>query len=483
VKTVLILIAAFGLSASAQVAFLPSFQSPSLGPNILVPGKYLSFAGYTNYPGLMLAVTPYGLVGNNGDAVTNWTGLGTSLTNSSANAPIVATRDNGYKAAKFQGTSYLKFPSSSVMNSNLTVFIVLEATNSWGLGDKYLLSGASSALWWGNAVSQGNRLSLAPLDGGGLGINYCTLTYPPTLSATATTTLYCQWKYGATNVPERVLVGVNKTVQAYTWTNGVLSWPLSGQTYIGTASWSPGSDNGIYGWIHEIAIFTNALPVNSIGEIAAYLTAKYSTGDLGYLYADGDMGFIGGAMEANAKIYAPVFTLFNNSLLPHNSGIAASTVRLLTDIQVTATNRETGVLALYNYPGIKDKIYLLYYGGRDLQTTNAAYLWPILSNCMASAKSQGYIVPVFTQLPQGGTNDVERLEYNRLAALHWPHCGTFLVDLQSLPFTSSTDYTNTIYYGPDTSNGYVPGPFMSTIVEAFLQKLMKPFLSTDIVIK
>lgn len=443
---------------------------------------------YTQIAGLAMSATGDDLSNYVAGAfITNWPTFGLALTGTTANGPIKAISPlNGKPGAYFYKTNYLLFhPPATNINYGCTIFMVFESTNQIGLGNRYLLSGNTSHL-----VHQGpatfNAVTAWWNSGSGTITDPWVSTladYPQTsaFSTRAVQTCGMLFEAGSLTWPKRAYVSINDNIVSSTYTNVALNLIRSGATTIGGAGFAPGNGTyGIDGLVSEIVVYTNAISQTDFNRIVSYLNWKYKGPPApSYVMMDGDMGFIGGAMGADEKQVAPVFHQLDYLLRPHDNTLSASTVRTIAQIQADATNTASGTLAQKYFSARPDHLYLLYFGGDYLQTGLASALWPLTSNCMAKAKSQGYKVPAFTMLPQGGTNDVERLAYNDYVRLNWPHCANLLIDFQDLTFTASTDYTNTTYYSSDTVHGYVPTSYNSIRLSKFILDKLRPICSTN----
>ncbi len=411
-----------------------------------------------------------------GAPITSWNGLVGSATSTTANGPKLDVGSNGFRGARFYGTNYLTFTAPAAMNTNCTVFIVLEGNSGLDVGQKGLLSGATTQIYWD---SHSTSMELVAILTNSVTFS---ITAPIPVSNPGRYVVYFNFGFGDTNYPNKINFGLNKAVMPISYPIQKLDWQGGGVTSIGSATWSLTGGSGITGMIYELAIYTNSLSSDKAQEIIENLRNKYSCKDPSYVYLDGDQGLIGGAMGTSEKQYAPVYHQLNKMFLDHSGGITASTLRALSDIGTAATNLTSGVLPLAYFPGRDDHLYLVYYGETYLLGSNAASLWPILSNCMAVAKSQGYIVPAMTLFPAGGTNDAERLLYNSWVRQYWPNCASALVDFMQLPFTAPTDYTNSTYYLND-SGPYIPSRTQSIAASQFLMRTIKSMCSTNLVVK
>lgn len=443
---------------------------------------------YTQIAGLAMAATGDDLSNYVAGAfITNWPTFGLALTGTTANGPIKAISPlNGKPGAYFYKTNYLLFhPPATNINYGCAIFIAYESTNASGLGNRYLLSGnGSHMVAWGQATV--NTYAAWWNSGSGIYTDPYAATevrWPNTSAFSTRCVQVCGMLFeaGSLTWPKRAYVSINDNIVSSTYTNVALNLIRSGATTIGGAGFAPGNGTyGIDGLISEIVVYTNAISQTDFNRIVSYLNWKYKSSPIpSYAMMDGDMGFIGGAMGTDEKQVAPVFHQLDYLFRPHDVSISASTIRSLANIQADATNTASGTLAQKYFAARSDHLYLLYYGGAYLQTGLAADLWPITSNCMARARSQGYKVPAFTMLPQGGTNDTERIAYNDYVRRDWPHCANVLVDFQDLTFTTSTDYTNTIYYTTDTVNGYVPTSYNSIRLSKFILDKLRPICSTN----
>lgn len=436
----------------------------------IVATSYAQLPIYTNYSGLLFAsvasdaMNTYSI----GSHVTNWPGaLSWNCSADTTNGPILVTGSCGLPALKFCGTNYLVGTAPLALNTNCTIFMALECDSGLNTGDKALFGGAYRINWSSDTVAMAGFLGRAPIPVANPG-RYVG---------------FLQFKYGDSTWNDHLNGGLNGSVITSSSSTTTLGWAYNGQVALGSLITTLGGSGNFVGTVYEFAAYTNSLTADASQTIIRYLMNKYQVASPSVYFADGDQEFIGGAMNVHEKNWSPVFHQLDNVFAPHVGGIMASTVRDLGDIQASATNTISGLLANNYFQCRLDHLYLLMYGVTYLQTGSGATLFGITSNCMAAARSIGYVVPAMTLLPIGGTNDSERLVYNNLVRQHWPSCSSALVDFMVLPFTTPTDYTNGTYYIQDNAAGWVPSTTMSGMCSELLMRTVRKLCSTNLVVK
>lgn len=421
-----------------------------------------------------------------GDAVTNANGYGLSATSTVTDGPRkVVSPNTGRYGLGYYGTNYLSAMFATSLNSNATIFIAYEATNRHALGDKYLFGGRTSQLLFGDGLAtDANRFVIWFDSTTGLKTahNFNELQYPRSLSNTVTSVSGMLFEKGTNPWPLRVYQTLNEFTTATMFTNRMDFTDGSQPCIIGSGLGGVTSTTyGFRGIIHEVIVFTNAIASQDYARISTYLRKKYQVRTPPYYMADGDMGFVGGAMGVDEKFVSPVMFELSKMFLPCSQTISASTVRTRAAMENDATNAVSAQLQKSYSPMRSDNLYLLYYGGREMvQGTNGADAWWHTSNAMFRAKSAGWKVPVFTQLPNG-SNEVERATYNASARQYAHLVGNVLVDLESLPFTNPTDITNSLYYASDTASGYVPTTYFSKILTQFITEKLRTICTTNLI--
>ena len=483
---------ALGFSISENGTNVISNANGTISVNSLTTyGPKIDGVSITNLAGFFLwanmdSASSYTL--SSSSAVTNWQTYGAALFSNDTNGPTLTTNASGGAALYFKGTNYLQWTNpDTLINTNGAFFIVFDNTGAGSSGAKYLLNGSTSVLLWSDVSAANYSFDIWYNSGAGVEntTNSLALKSVPTITEPAVRLGAFRFANGDANYQQSSQLTYNKATVSGIYAGPALSWSLSGKTTLGGRSGSLGSATyGFLGKVSEIIVFTNALPMGTYEAIARMLRQKYSIQDPPFVQMSGDQGFIGGGMGTSQKQFAPVFHQLDFSFQPHQSSIQASTITTIDAIMALATNYSGSLYANGNgYPSRPDLVYLLYFGTTCLQTNTASYLFPLMSNCIYSAKSQGFFAPAMTMLPIGGTNQTEWTAYNNLVRQYWPSYASTLIDFQTLPFTSFSDYTNGIYYNNDTPNGYTPSDSTSTIVSGFILKHLNLWCSSNLVTK
>lgn len=445
----------------------------------IVAQNFLQSIDYAAFPGLLTAVTSESITNAVGTTITNWNYLGVAFTNLYTNVtgfpPTVQLSSvNGRKGVWFDQTNKMGCPVTSEMNSNCTIFIAGTFTNMDQNIRRYILSGPSNGGIMNEFDNASGKYFFVWVNANDVNMD----SFPLVSGESRGETRFFRFET-ANDYTKSIQIGFNQSIQPCTWSGASINW--AGNGWLALGSLSGVSDRGWVGLIQEVVIYTNALNMADCLTINNYLCKKYQVVPKGYLTCDGDQTLIGGAMSPTSKQYAPAY----NQLIKYAgsnivAGALASTLRSIASIQTHTTNTSSGALAVGFHPTSCDSVYLLCFGSAQISLGNytASTLFPILSNCMACARANNWIVPAITLPPGCLTNDVERLSYNSMVRQWWPTFADCLIDLNTLPFTQPTDVTNSTYYVNDGGTIYCPTEIQSQVFARYIMQKLKPLVST-----